>query len=154
MIMAFITTTLLDRFAKGFAEKISGLFLKKTDIADWAKAAVKPTYTASEVGANNYVHPTTSGNRHIPSGGKEGQVLRWGSDGTAVWGADSDTQYAQMKGAGASAAGTAGLAPAPPAGTANRYLRSDGTWAVPPDTAPEEATTADIDQIIAGTFTS
>ena len=78
----------------------------------------------------------------------------WGSDGTAVWGADSDTQYAQMKGAGASAAGTAGLAPAPPAGTANRYLRSDGTWAVPPDTAPEEATTADIDQIIAGTFTS
>ena len=39
-----------------------------------------------------------------------------------------------MKGATSSAAGTAGLAPAPSAGAANRYLRSDGTWAVPPDT--------------------
>ena len=35
--MAFITTALLDRFAKGFAEKITGLFLKKTDIADWQR---------------------------------------------------------------------------------------------------------------------
>lgn len=39
-----------------------------------------------------------------------------------------------MKGATSSAAGKAGLAPAPAAGAANRYLRSDGTWAVPPDT--------------------
>ena len=45
-----------------------------------------------------------------------------------------DTTYSAMKGATASAAGTAGLAPAPAAGAANRYLRSDGTWAVPPDT--------------------
>lgn len=37
-------------------------------------------------GANKYTHPTTSGNKHIPSGGKSGQVLRWSSDGTAVWG--------------------------------------------------------------------
>lgn len=41
---------------------------------------------------------------------------------------------ANMKGATTSAAGTAGLAPAPAKGAANRYLRSDGTWAVPPDT--------------------
>lgn len=39
-----------------------------------------------------------------------------------------------MKGASSSAAGTAGYAPAPAAGAANRYLRSDGTWQVPPDT--------------------
>ena len=39
-----------------------------------------------------------------------------------------------MKGATTSAAGTAGYAPAPAAGAANRYLRSDGTWQVPPDT--------------------
>ena len=45
-----------------------------------------------------------------------------------------DTTYSAMKGATVSAAGTAGLAPAPAAGAANRYLRSDGTWAVPPDT--------------------
>ena len=39
-----------------------------------------------------------------------------------------------MKGATTSAAGAAGLVPAPTAGAANRYLRSDGTWVVPPDT--------------------
>ena len=32
-----------------------------------------------------YTHPTTSGNKHIPSGGSSGQVLKWSSDGTAVW---------------------------------------------------------------------
>lgn len=46
---------------------------------------------------------------------------------------DTNTWIA-LKGATTSAAGTAGYAPAPPAGAANRYLRSDGTWAVPPDT--------------------
>ncbi len=39
-----------------------------------------------------------------------------------------------MKGASSSAAGSAGYVPAPAAGAANRYLRSDGTWAMPPDT--------------------
>ena len=43
--------------------------------------------------ANNYVHPTTSGNKHIPSGGSEGQVLRYVSDGTAMWANDKDTVY-------------------------------------------------------------
>ena len=28
-------------------------------------------------GANKYVHPSTSGNKHIPSGGKSGQILGW-----------------------------------------------------------------------------
>lgn len=44
-------------------------------------------------GANNYIHPATSGNKHIPAGGASGQILRWGSDGTAVWGADNNTTY-------------------------------------------------------------
>ncbi len=38
-----------------------------------------------------------------------------------------------MVGATASAAGKAGLVPAPAKGAATRYLRSDGTWQVPPD---------------------
>ena len=46
---------------------------------------------------------------------------------------DTNTWIA-LKGATTSTAGTAGYAPAPSAGAANRYLRSDGTWAVPPDT--------------------
>ena len=41
---------------------------------------------------------------------------------------------AVMKGATASAAGASGLVPTPAAGSANRYLRSDGSWQVPPDT--------------------
>lgn len=81
-----------------------------------------------------YTHPTTSGNKHIPSGGAVGQILRWSADGAAVWGADNNTTYGNMKGATADAAGAAGLAPAPAKGAANRYLRSDGTWQVPPDT--------------------
>lgn len=40
-----------------------------------------------------YTHPTTSGNKHIPSGGASGQILRWNSDGTAEWGADNNTTY-------------------------------------------------------------
>ena len=39
-----------------------------------------------------------------------------------------------MSGATGSAAGKAGLVPAPAQGASNRYLRSDGTWQVPPDT--------------------
>lgn len=34
---------------------------------------------------DTYVHPTTSGYRHIPSGGAEGQFLQWESDGNAKW---------------------------------------------------------------------
>lgn len=45
-----------------------------------------------------------------------------------------NTTYANMKGATASAAGAAGLVPAPAAGAQAKYLRGDGTWATPPDT--------------------
>lgn len=44
-----------------------------------------------------------------------------------------NVNIANMEGASTSAAGKAGLAPAPAAGAANRYLRSDGTWQIPPD---------------------
>ena len=54
--------------------------------------------------ANNYVHPTTSGNKHIPSGGASGQILRWSADGTAVWGKDNNTTY--TAGTGLSMSGT------------------------------------------------
>ena len=44
-------------------------------------------------------------------------------------------QVVNMKGATSSADGTAGLVPAPAAGSqATKYLRADGTWRVPPDT--------------------
>lgn len=40
-----------------------------------------------------YTHPASSGNKHIPSGGSSGQILRWSADGTAVWGNDNNTTY-------------------------------------------------------------
>lgn len=40
-----------------------------------------------------YTHPTSAGNKHIPAGGSSGQILRWASDGTAVWGSDNNTTY-------------------------------------------------------------
>ena len=33
-----------------------------------------------------YTHPTTAGNKHIPSGGAAGQFLRYSASGTAVMG--------------------------------------------------------------------
>ncbi|MBS6976065.1 MAG: hypothetical protein KH158_10410 [Eggerthellaceae bacterium] len=81
-----------------------------------------------------YTHPTAPGSRHIPAGGASGQILRWSADGTAVWGADSNTTYGPMAGATGSAAGKAGLVPAPAAGGATRYLNAAGEWTVPPDT--------------------
>ena len=35
--------------------------------------------------ANNYSHPTTAGNKHIPAGGSTGQTLKWSADGTCTW---------------------------------------------------------------------
>lgn len=32
-----------------------------------------------------YTHPTNSGYKHIPSGGSDGQILKWSSNGTAKW---------------------------------------------------------------------
>lgn len=80
-----------------------------------------------------YTHPTTSGNKHIPSGGSSGQILRWSADGTAVWGEDNNTIYTNFVKSGTGA--KAGLVPAPSttAGT-TKYLREDGTWTVPPNT--------------------
>ena len=61
----------------------------------WGNHASGGYSTASGVedNANNYVHPTTAGNKHIPSGGSAGQFLKYSSSGTAVWAADNNTTY-------------------------------------------------------------
>lgn len=61
--------------------------------------AEKNKLSGIEANANNYVHPTTSGNKHIPSGGSSGKILGWSADGTAAWvdpasgGGSVDTVY-------------------------------------------------------------
>ena len=46
---------------------------------------------------------------------------------------DTNTTYTNMGAASASAAGKAGLVPAPAAGAQAKYLRGDGTWQTPPN---------------------
>ena len=47
---------------------------------------------------------------------------------------DTNTTYTNMGAASASAAGSAGLVPAPAAGKQTSFLRGDGTWVVPTNT--------------------
>ena len=48
-------------------------------------AADKAKLDGIEAGANKYIHPTSAGNKHIPSGGSSGQVLKYSASGTAAW---------------------------------------------------------------------
>ena len=68
-----------------------------------------------------YSHPTTAGNKHIPSGGSSGQFLKWSASGTAVWAADNNTVYSHPT--------TAGNKHIPTGGATNQILRwsSSGT---------------------------
>lgn len=118
-----------------------------TSAAGLMSAADKTKLDGIATGANNYVHPSGSGSKHIPAGGSSGQILRWSADGTAVWGADNNTTYAAFKAATASAAGGAGLVPTPAAGKQGQFLRGDGTWAAPANTTYAAITTAEIDAL-------
>lgn len=69
---------------------------KKTDTLTFVagnNVTITPSATNDSVtiSATNttYTHPTTAGNKHIPAGGSSGQILKWSSNGTAVWGNES-----------------------------------------------------------------
>lgn len=82
-----------------------------------------------------YTHPTSSGNKHIPSGGSSGQILRWSADGTAVWGNDNNTTYGL-------ASTTANGLLKQLDGSTSHFMRGDGTWATPPNTTYGVVTTS------------
>lgn len=113
-----------------------------TSTAGLMSAADKSKLDGIAQNANNYTHPTTAGNKHIPAGGSAGQILRWASDGTATWGADNNTTYSKFKGATADAAGGDGLVPAPAKGDQAKFLKADGTWGVPTNTTYNDMTGA------------
>ena len=93
-------------------------------------------------GANKYVHPsypskasglykvTVDSTGHVSA---TSAVAKSDITALGIPGSDTNT-WTAFKGATSSAVGTAGYVPAPAAGASNRYFRSDGTWAVPPDT--------------------
>lgn len=62
-------------------DKISGKGLSTNDYTTEEKTKLE----GIEENANNYTHPTTAGNKHIPSGGTTGQMLVNTEDGTAEW---------------------------------------------------------------------
>lgn len=120
--MAWITTGHLERFANGFAEKVTEIFAKKEDIP-------------KSLPANGGDAETVNGHTvktDVPQGAKF---------------TDTNTTYSAMTGASADTAGRTGLVPAPAAGKQESFLRGDGTWC-----ELKEETDAEIDRIIAGTF--
>ena len=120
--MGLINTEHLQRFAKGFEDKARELFAKKTDI---------PSALPADGGDAKTVNGHTV-NADVPEGAKF---------------TDNNTTYSTMKGASASTEGTQGLVPAPAKGKQDAFLRGDSEWV-----EMTEATDADIDAIIAGTF--
>lgn len=167
--MAIITVDLLTDFANKFAAKITEKFVKKTDIPDNAKFT---DTTYSDMGGASSSAAGTHGLVPAPAKGSQNKYLR--GDGTWQTPPDNNTTYSDMTAATASGAGTHGLVPAPAAGEQGKYLRGDGTWQTPTNTTYSaattgkaglmsvadkvkldgitEATTADIDSIIAETF--
>ena len=61
-------------------------------------AADKKKLDDVEEGANKYVHPTSPGYKHIPSGGEETDMLIWSEDGTAAWATPSLTAASTQQG--------------------------------------------------------
>ena len=83
------TTTYVDDVVENKVDKAEGKGLSTNDYTN----AEKSKLSDIEANANNYVHPTTAGNKHIPSGGSAGKILGWAGNGTAQWVDDHNTEY-------------------------------------------------------------
>lgn len=77
------TTTEKQEVAK-IANKVDKVEGKQLSTEDYTTAE-KTKLQGVAANANNYVHPTTAGNKHIPAGGTAGQILVNNGDGTAEW---------------------------------------------------------------------
>lgn len=90
--MGFLNSDGLSHLVQG----LKAMLAKKVDKID-GKGLSTNDYTTEEknklAGLQNYTHPDTPGFKHIPAGGATGQILRWVADGTATWGAETDTEY-------------------------------------------------------------
>lgn len=100
-------------------------------------------------GANKYVHPSYTAQKSglykvtvDAAGHVSGATAVAKADITALGIPAQDTTYSNMAAATASAAGKAGLVPAPAAGKQASFLRGDGSWVVPENTTYADATTS------------
>lgn len=128
-----------------FVAKEEGKGLSSNDFTDDEKT--KLAGIAS--GANKYTHPSytakASGLYKVTvdsTGHVSGATAMTKSDITGLGIPGQDTTYEEMTGAGASSAGKAGLVPAPATGDQAKYLKGDGTWAMPTNTTYSPATSS------------
>ncbi len=117
-----------EKLSTAFGKLSKGIFDLIAHLAD----GVKHISAAERTSWNGKTK--TSFSRTLNSGTKIGTI---NIDGTATdifCEKNTNTTYNDMTAATASAAGKAGLVPAPAAGAQAKYLRGDGTWQTPPDT--------------------
>lgn len=119
------------------------VFVKFTN----SNTVANPTLNVNSTGAKNiYRYGTTAPSTNVSTSWSAGSVICLVYDGSywqmVGW---LNSTYANMTAATASAAGSAGLVPAPAAGKQTSFLRGDGTWVVPTNTtyANMKAATAD-----------
>lgn len=88
----YYTKAEVNEAIKGVEGRTTSALALKVDKVDGKQLSTND-YTTSEknklqgiaANANNYTHPTTAGNKHLPAGGTVGQVLVNSGDGTGEW---------------------------------------------------------------------
>lgn len=88
----YYTKAEVDEAIEGVEGRTTSALALKVDKVDGKQLSTND-YTTSEknklqgiaANANNYTHPTTAGNKHLPAGGTVGQVLVNSGDGTGEW---------------------------------------------------------------------
>lgn len=122
-----VTATAAElNYMDGVTSNVQSQLNSKLSTSGNAASATKATQDSAGQQINTtYVKSVTASGRTVTVTKGDGKTSTFQTQ---------DTTYGNMGGASTSAAGRAGLVPAPSQGNANRYLRSDGTWQVPPDT--------------------
>ena len=151
--MSFVTDSIL----KTALGKIKAWGEGKLVAQETGKGLSSNDYTTAEKtklsgiaeGANKYVHPSYTAQKSglykvtvDAAGHVSGATAVAKADITALGIPAQDTTYSNMAAATASAAGKAGLVPAPAAGKQASFLRGDGSWVVPENTTYADATTS------------
>lgn len=88
----YYTKAEVNEVIEGVEGRTTSALALKVDKVDGKQLSTND-YTTSEknklqgiaTNANNYTHPTTAGNKHLPAGGTVGQVLVNSGDGTGEW---------------------------------------------------------------------
>lgn len=88
----YYTKTEVNEAIEGVEGRTTSALALKVDKVEGKQLSTND-YTTSEknklqgiaANANNYTHPTTAGNKHLPAGGTVGQVLVNSGDGTGEW---------------------------------------------------------------------